>query len=529
MRRKRRNFIALLFLLGFGTVIFVLSNRAALYEAVQLAMSEGNSFRYVFHVLIGKLPDLLMKYSTSLIWAYGIFIAGVILLEERNPDRTIRWLLVLILLPVIGFLLYIFLGPDIRIRKNFRRLKRKKKPRIPEVAPLLSRIDKLKAVEVGGVKTATLLLKNSRALPTEANRVTMLLNGSETYIEIKKSLWKAQSYIYLEFYAVHNDKIGNDFKDILIAKVKEGLTVKFIYDSVGSWTIGKKFVKELKDAGVHVHSFLPVSFPMLRRDLNYRNHRKIVIVDGTVGFMGGLNIGDIYISGEPSLGYWRDTHLKIEGPAVGCLEEIFNTDCLFCDGNHVPAERTSEYSNSGNSTVQIVASGPDSNWQSIHQGYFSLITNAKKFVLVTTPYLVPGESLLTALTVASLSGVDVRILIPLKGDHAVAQWATMSNVEELLRAGVKVYAYQRGFIHSKILVADDSIVSVGTANLDARSLEINFEVQAFVYDRAVAGEFIKAFRNDLKHSQKLHLHEWLKRPVKNKILEKASRLWSTQL
>ncbi len=528
MRRKNRNLIALLFLLGFSTVIFLLSNRTAIFEAVRLAVSEGHSFRYVFDDFLSKLPDILMKYSTSLLWAYGIFIAGVILLEERNPDRTIRWLLVLILLPGIGFLLYIFLGPDIRIRKNFRRLK-KRKPRPVEAGPLLSRIKKMQGVEDSAVKTAMLLFKNSRALPTQGNQVAMLLNGSETYIEIKKALWKASSYIYLEFYAVHNDKIGNEIKDILIAKAKEGLTVKFIYDSVGSWKLGKKYVKELKDGGVHVHSFLPISFPMLRRDLNYRNHRKIVVVDGVTGFMGGLNIGDHYIFGEPGLGFWRDTHLKIEGPAVGCLEDIFNTDCLFCDREHVPFERTSEYVRSGNSTMQIVASGPDSNWQSIHQGYFSLITNAKKFVLVTTPYLVPGESLLTALTVASLSGLDVRVLIPRKGDNRVAHWATLSNVEELLKAGVKVYSYQKGFIHSKILVADDSTVSVGTANLDARSLEINFEVQAFIYDRAVAKDFIKAFRSDLKHSQQLRLHEWLKRPLRSKMLEKSSRLWSSQL
>ncbi len=528
MRRKSRNFIALLFLLGFGSVIFVLSNRAAIFEAVRLAVSEGHSFRYILDDFLGKLPDILMKYSTSLIWAYGIFIAGVILLEERNPDRTIRWLLVLILLPGIGFLLYVFLGPDIRIRKNFRRLK-KRKPRPLEVGPLLSRIRKMKEVEDSAVKTTMLLFKNSRALPTQGNRVVMLLNGSETYISMKKALWEARSYIYFEFYAVHNDKIGNDIKEILIAKAKEGLTVKFIYDSVGSWKLGKKYVKELKDAGVYVHSFLPVSFPMLRRDLNYRNHRKIVVVDGTVGFMGGLNIGDNYIFGEPGLGFWRDTHLKIEGPAVGCLEDIFNADCLFCDRNHVPIPRPDEYPTPGRTTMQIVPSGPDSNWQSIHQGYFSLITNAKKFVLVTTPYLVPGESLVTALTVASLSGLDVRMIIPEKGDNKLAHWATLSSVEELLKAGVKVYSYQRGFIHSKILMADDSIVSVGTANLDARSLEINFEVQAFIYDRSVGKDFIKAFRSDLKHSRQFRLHEWLKRPLRRKMLEKASRLWSTQL
>jgi cardiolipin synthase len=357
----------------------------------------------------------------------------------------------------------------------------------------------------------------------------MLLNGEETFAAITDALNRAEIFIHMEYYSIANDRIGNIIKDILIKKARKGVLVKVIFDSVGSWDLGARYVSSLKNAGVMVHSFLPVSFPRLRRELNFRNHRKIVVVDGAVGFMGGLNIGDMYISGEPSIGFWRDTHIELTGPSVSCLDDIFRADWAFCDKTPPEAQGQTAASVEGGVPVQIAASGPDINWKSILHGYFSLIANARKSVWLCTPYFVPGEPLTTALTVAAMSGVDVRVMIPHKTDHAIVYWASLSNIEGLLKAGVKVFQYEKGFIHSKILIADGSAVSVGTANLDARSLEINFEVQAFIYDVHVAGAFIEAYERDMEESSQFRLHEWLRRPLRQKILESAGRLWSSQL
>lgn len=357
----------------------------------------------------------------------------------------------------------------------------------------------------------------------------MLLNGEETFPAILSALSRAVKYIHMEYYSISNDEIGNTVKDILIEKAKQGVRVRVIFDSVGSWNLGAKYVNSLKNAGIAVHSFIPVSFPKLRRELNFRNHRKIVVVDGAVGFMGGLNIGDRYLTGEPSLGFWRDTHIQLEGPAVSCLEEIFRSDWAFCEKAPLDESMPEVAGPRGNSSAQIAASGPDSSWNAILKGYFSLISNARKTLWLSTPYLVPGESLTTALTVAAMSGVDVRIMIPHRTDHMLVYWASLSNIEELLKAGVRVYRYEKGFIHSKILIADGRTVSVGTANLDARSLKINFEVQAFIYDRQVARDFTRAFEEDLEESSQYRLHGWLRRPLWQKAAESAGRLWSSQL
>jgi cardiolipin synthase len=380
-------------------------------------------------------------------------------------------------------------------------------------------------------KTALLLTKGAKSRLSFRNSAEMLLNGEETFSAIKAALRRATRYIHLEYYSIENDGIGNEIRDLLIAKASEGVAVRMIYDSVGSWKLGKKFIDSLRNGGVQAHPFLPVSFPMLRRDLNYRNHRKIIVVDGKTGFVGGLNIGDNYIHGEPGLGTWRDTHLKIEGEAVSCLDDIFSADWAFCDSKHPPEHRMDPalIDTDGTTPVQVVSSGPDSNWRSILHGYFSMIANAKRSLWLCTPYLVPGRSLSTALAVAAMSGIDVRVMIPRASDHALVHWASLSFVEELLRAGAKIFGYEKGFIHAKILIADETIVSVGTANFDARSLEINFEVQAFLYDRAVAEVFRNQFLNDMDDCCQFRLHDWLKRPLRSRFLESAGRLWSSQL
>jgi cardiolipin synthase len=528
LKRSKGTGFLLLFLFGFATAYFLFSRWDELTATGRLFFSDGESFGSAFGYFLNRLPDLIREYSSAFLWAYALFIAGVIFLEEKNPDRTIAWILVLILLPVLGFVLYLFFGPDIRGRGYFRRLKRKKR-RIRQEGTPPPGGNRGNVIGTPERKTALLLSKSAGALLTTGNSVRMLLNGEETFSAITDALSLAEKYIHVEYYSIANDTIGNTIKDILIRKAREGVRVNVIFDSVGSWDLGARYIVSLKNAGVRVHSFLPVSFPRLRRELNFRNHRKIVVVDGTVGFMGGLNIGDMYISGDPAIGFWRDTHIRLTGPAVSSLDDIFRADWAFCDKKPLAELTPADFPPAGEAPVQIVASGPDNNWKSILQGYFSLITNAGKSIWLCTPYFVPGDSLATALTVAAMSGVDVRVMIPHKTDHALVYWASLSHVEELLKAGVKVYRYEKGFIHSKILIADGSAVSVGTANFDARSLEINFEVQAFIYDASVAGDFIRAYENDLEGSSQFRLHEWLRRPFRQKVLESAGRLWSSQI
>lgn len=529
LKRSKGTGFLLLFLFGFATALFLFSRWEELAAAGRVLFGDGGSFSGAFRHFLGSLPALIREYSSAFLWAYGLFIAGVIFLEEKNPDRTIAWLVVLILLPVVGFVLYLFFGPDIRGRGYFRRLKRKKRRIRQEGTPQHGGDRKEIMSGSPEQKTALMLSKSARALLTTENSVKMLLNGEETFSAITCALSRAEKYIHMEYYSIANDTIGNTIKDILIKKAGEGVRVNVIFDSVGSWDLGTRYVVALKNAGVRVHSFLPVSFPRLRRELNFRNHRKIAVIDGRIGFMGGLNIGDMYITGEPSIGFWRDTHIELTGPAVSCLDDIFRADWTFCDKKPLEEHAPVPAPPAGKVPVQIAASGPDNNWKSILQGYFSLITNARKSVWLCTPYFVPGEPLMTALAVAAMSGVDVRVMIPHKTDHAIVYWASLSNVEELLKAGVKVYRYEKGFIHSKILIADGSSVSVGTANLDARSLEINFEVQAFIYDASVARDFIRAYENDMEESSQFRLHEWLRRPFRQKVLESAGRLWSSQL
>lgn len=302
--------------------------------------------------------------------------------------------------------------------------------------------------------------------------------------------------------------------------------------------MGKKFLRALRAGGVHVHAFLPVAFPMFR-GANYRNHRKIIVVDGEVAFTGGMNIGDEYAEASPRYTSWRDTHLELAGRGVDALRGIFFSDLRICCPDPamlarareatMPPEAEEEHSG-GETPLQIVASGPDTPWDTIQKAYFSVITRAREKLWITTPYVVPGGALLEALCMASLSGVDVRLLVPGKADSVLVQWANRNCFDELLRAGVRIFLYDpKGFVHAKTITCDGVVLSVGSANLDARSLHINFEVQAFLYDRTLAGEAEVAFENDMRRSLELTFEAWRRRPKLEKVKESVGKLFSSLL
>jgi cardiolipin synthase len=331
----------------------------------------------------------------------------------------------------------------------------------------------------------------------------------------------------MEYFGFANDQLGKRFRDILIKKAQEGVKVRIIVDDVGSWKFRFNLGKLLTRFGVEVYYFNKVRVPALNSRFNYRNHRKIVVIDGQISYLGGLNIGDQYASKDSYFGYWRDTHLRIQGGVTIGLQTVFLTDLYFISKNYLFKE---EYFPHQTVTeilpTQIVTSGPDSNWESIMQTYFSAITNADKNIYITSPYLILNESLNIALITAALSGIDVRIILPGKPDHLIVFWGSRSYYQDLIEAGVKIYEYQRGFIHAKVLSVDQKLASVGTANMDIRSFNHNFEINAIVYDEDFTREIDDQFFADIKASRLITLEDISKTSRLDKIKMGVARLFS---
>lgn len=468
-------------------------------------------------------------------WAFALYlvmVSVVIFLENKNPAKTLSWLLVLSLLPVVGFVFYVLFGHNYRNKFRSRKKGALSRTKLDQTATIQKEM--IDYIDLFGSNDSyvnnrliNLLLKNSNAPFSVNNWVEILTNGEATYSSMIQAMEQATRHIHFEFFIIRNDVIGNQIKELLMRKAREGVKVRIIYDSVGCWKLGERFKEELIGAGCEMVPFFPVVFPVLSRELNYRNHRKIIVVDGHVGFVGGLNIGDEYLGKHKQLGFWRDTHLKVLGESVYSLQDIFLSDWHFLTKQVLEeGEMFPKFGNCGTTTMQIAASGPDSDWKALLQAYFTMIATAEDRIWITTPYLVPEESIKMGLITAALSGVDVKIIIPSKPDHFFVYWASQDNIQELLEAGVKIYRYQKGFIHSKIVMVDGIGASVGTANLDIRSLEINFEVNAFVYDREVVKRLEHDFYQDLEDSVAVTLEAFKERPKWQKVLEALGRLVS---
>ncbi len=461
-----------------------------------------------------------------------IFTVIFVILENRNPTKTISWVLVLILLPVVGIIFYLYFGQNYRKSKIFSRKGILDYQKIESLSKIqINKLPNSKFLENKKIKDKlniiTLLLNNSKALLSEKNKVKILKNGKQTFSSIIYELENAKHHIHIEYYIIANDNIGNRIKEILKQKVKQGVEVRLIYDHVGSWSLKKRYIRSLQKAGIEVNCFMPVRFPFLTSKINFRNHRKIIVIDGKIGFVGGLNIADYYITGTKKLGPWRDTHLRLEGEAVQSLQVVFLIDWFFITKKLIDGEKYfPENKVVEEHLVQITASGPDSDWASIMQAYFAAITTAKNYIYISTPYFIPNESILTALRTAALSGVDVKIILPEKSDSIMVYWSTMSFVQNLLQVGIKVYFYQAGFPHSKLLMVDDIFSSVGTANLDYRSFDQNFEVNALIYDEKIAIELKQNFIEDLNNSKQIFIDEWEKRPTISRIKASFARLFS---
>ncbi len=471
-------------------------------------------------------------FSIAIIAGYYIlvlFSVFKLLLENKNPLKTHSYLLVLILIPVVGLLIYLFFGQDYRRNKMFSRKAAIDQQRIDsyveEQLRLASQhelINDDKIIDKANI--IKLLLSNNHSFLTKNNAVKLLINGEQKFAELIECLNAAEHHIHIEYYIIDDDKIGNEIANILAEKSKQGVEVRFIYDDVGTSHLHKSFKKLFDQSGVMCHPFMPVYIPELSK-ANYRDHRKIVVIDGITGFVGGINIADRYINKGEKI-TWRDTHLKIEGEAVYSLQIIFMLNWYFVSKQALKFSDSffPDTGSPGNKCVQLAASGPDSDWASIMQAFFVAISTAKFQVLISTPYFIPNEAILEALKTAALSGVDVQIMFPYHGDNVIVQSASMSYMKEVLEAGVKVHLYTDGFNHSKTMVVDGIVSSVGTANMDFRSFDQNFEVNAFIYDEEIANQLIAQFNEDKMHTVPLLLNRWLQRPIRRKLVESVSRL-----
>lgn len=455
---------------------------------------------------------------------YFLIIIGtimIVVLDNRNPVKTMAWVLVLFFLPIVGLIFYFFFGRSTRKekligRKGFTRLIKRPMAEYQAQKAFKCPEDQHQLMH---------FFRNvNNALPFEGNKTEVYTDGLSMLQSLMKAISKAKHHIHLEFYIFEDDPVGRLLRDLLIDKAREGVEIRLLYDDVGCWKVPHLFYDEMRGAGIEARGFLKVRFPVFMSKVNYRNHRKIVVIDGKVAFTGGMNIALRYMKGF-QWGIWRDTHIKIEGKAVYGLQTAFLTDWYVVDRTLITSSRYfPEMDSYGNALMQIVTSDPVGEWRDIMQGLLIAISSSRKYFYIQTPYLLPTEPILMALKTAALAGVDIRIMIPERADTRLTHLASLSYLDDMMRAGVKIYLYQKGFLHSKLIVSDDTLSTVGSTNMDFRSFEHNFEVNAFMYDRTSALILKEIFLKDQKDAFLLQRKQWIKRPWYQKVQESTIRL-----
>jgi cardiolipin synthase len=460
-----------------------------------------------------------------------IVVCLVIIFENRAPVKTLSWVMVISLIPVAGIILYFFFGQNYRKKKIFSRKglidsENVLNVAIRQIESLDQRLEEKSSRVRSKQHLMTLMLNNERSVLTDNNEITLLKDAENVYDSMLEAIEKAEHHIHFEIFRFNIDEIGNKFRQLLMEKASQGVEVRMIIDDVGSWSFKKRYIREIRRAGVQIFPFFPVRFPWLASKINYRNHRKILVIDGKTGFIGGMNIADKYLHGLPKLGKWRDTHLRVRGEAVAGLNRIFLTDWYFLSGEILTRKPVyfPKVDTDGKSWIQLASSGPDSDWANIMQAYLAAIATAREKVYLCTPYFSPIESILNALKTAALSGKDVRLIVPEKSDSVIANWISRSYVSELLQAGVRMYFYVSGFNHSKYIVVDGIFSSVGSVNVDVRSFDLDFEVTALIYDEDFASELEDTFIDDLRNSKELLPDLWEGRSATEKYRESLARI-----
>lgn len=461
----------------------------------------------------------------------AITIGGIVavLMDNKQPEKTMAWILVLCFMPIVGIIFYLFFGQNTR----------KEKVISERSMDLLMKRSMLEFAEQENLHIPRrnrplmkLFTNQNWALPFKDNEVSIFTDGYGFVSTLLYNIGQAQDHIHLDTYIIEDDPLGNLVADALIDKARQGVEVRLLYDDVGCWRVKDRFFNRMKAAGIQVYAFMPVRFPAFTGKVNYRNHRKLCVIDGKVGFIGGMNIALRYVKGTARQA-WRDTHLCIRGGAVYAIQRAFLVDWYFVSRTLVtdrryypPVDKTID----NNCLTQIVTSSPVSPWPDIMQGYVRVLLQAHRYVYMESPYFLPTEPVLFAMRTAALAGVDVRLIVPRHGDAKLVEWASRSYLMEVIEAGVKVYLYEPGFNHSKILVSDDNLSSCGSTNIDFRSFENNFEANAFFFNEGMALRLKKVFLTDQAQSTLVDdVSYFIKRPFLQRLLESLVRLLSPLL
>ena len=450
----------------------------------------------------------------------------LVITQNRHPVKTLAWMMVLVFLPVIGLVLYFFFGIDNKHRRlisdaDLARLK----------SHTLSLAETLPPPEYDDrdADLVNLLGTTNKACPMPGNAVRVYTEFGTMLSDLLDDMRSARDHIHFEFFKIEDDSVGRAIEEVFVEKIREGVEVRVQYDDAANLD-RKRFFRRLRDEGVQVQPFLKVVIPFISSDTNYRNHRKLVVIDGRIGYTGGMNIAERYLKGIRG-GVWRDTHMRVEGPAVSEMQTCFIVDWQFSSRQVLDACRYyPALSPKGPVTLQVATGGPMDEWRVIMQGIVQMIASSREYVYVQSPYLVPTEPVLLALRNAALSGVDVRVMIPYRGDRGIiVPLASRSYVDEVTAAGVKVYFYSGGYMHSKAIVCDDRVSTIGSTNMDVRSYEQDFEINAFIYDREVAVTLRKAFLHDQLDSWLVDPAKWAGRSWFKRYKESLARLLSPLL
>ncbi|MDR2626444.1 MAG: cardiolipin synthase [Dysgonamonadaceae bacterium] len=471
-----------------------------------------------------EIPEILRLILQILYLITAISIVFVVVSENRNPFKTLSWVLLLLFLPVLGIIIYYFFGQD---HRKHRMISRKMYKKIKKQSSETLYFEEDSQVIPSYRPLVHLLNKNNNASLFSGNDICIYTSGKEKMNDLYRDIEQAVHHIHIQYYIFLDDEIGTKFQQLLIRKAGEGVIVRIIYDEVANWKVKHAFYESMRQAGIEIYGYLKIRFPILTSRVNYRNHRKIVVIDGKIGYIGGMNIADRYINGRPDGFPWRDTHIRVAGRGVYGMQSAFLMDWHIA-GKKMVSSRVyyPDMPRYADSPMQIAMDGPVGHWRNLMQAAIRIVAGANKYVYIQTPYFLPTEDIVHAMQTAALGGVDVRLMMPERSDARLADYAAHSYLKEMMEAGVRVYYYQTGFLHAKLLLADDYITVVGSANMDFRSFEHNFEVNAYIYDEGTAMRMKKIFFQDQQSCIRLTLKLWKNRPVRTKVIESVMRLFA---
>ena len=479
-------------------------------------------------MLLGELfpyASLVYNIVAVLYFLMVLAVIAVVLGENRNPVKSIAWVLVLVLLPVVGLVIYLIFGRSLKgmkliSRSDLRDLRRMHDYALP--------VDVEQQFSDTSQQLISLANKLTEPHLFVGNDIEVFTTGEAKFEALLRDIEAATEYVHVQYFILEGDEVGSRLIELLMRKAQEGVKVRVLYDYVGSFYTRPRMLKRMRAAGIDVHPFLELTLMQFAFRINWRNHRKIVVIDGKIGYVGGMNIAKRYVTGDKKWTAWRDTHLRISGEAVAALQYSFAIDWNYTTRELLksPTMRYDTPPNKQDHVVQMMASGPSNRWHNISFIFFKAITLAKRSIYIQTPYFLPSDALLKALQSAALAGVDVKLMIPRKPDSTMLRLATGSYIKECMLAGIKVYFYEPTVMHAKVVIVDDEFVTTGSTNFDFRSFEHNFEFNALVYSKDFNRQMKAVFEDDMQQCTRLSMGKWKQRPLIQKALESIVRLIS---